>query len=122
MHRFLVTGLVVILTATSITPCVASLFGKPVSQHDCCDPAEASAAPADSAGPSIAQGRADCCAVAPQPPASLPPVAASISARDAALAVVPLIEPFIRFVATPIAIDRHARSSPRPSLVTVLLI
>jgi hypothetical protein len=124
MRRFLAASLSLTVILACVTPCTASAITKPVSKHDCCPPEATAPTPEAATVPRLADMPADCCLLmpAPQPVAKPPTLTMPIAARDAALAAAPAAIQTIRGIARMRSIDLHARSSPRPSIVTVLLI
>ena len=123
MRSFLAATLVIAVMTAGVAPCAMSPVSKPVSQHDCCDPEQVASAATDASAPLLAGIPADCCLVMPaQPAADLPAAVAPVKSQDVAIAVAPDVRHSTRSAAFTQAIDFRARSSPRPPLVTVLLI
>jgi hypothetical protein len=123
MRRLIAASLVMTAIAAGVAPCAASAFTKPTTGHDCCDPQQVSS-PVDTAAPVLAASSSDCCLVMPasQSTADVPTKASPVSNRGAVLSIALEVLLHIRSIAPASTIDRHARSSPRPPLVTVLLI
>jgi hypothetical protein len=124
MQRLLAANLIVAVMVAGVTPCFASSVAKPVSKHDCCPPDQVASASSDAAPAALTGLPVDCCLVtaAPVPAAKLETLTTPIMVRDAALVIAPAICPDVESAAVIRAMDHCARSSPRPPIVTVLLI
>ena len=124
MRRLLVASFLSLsVMSAGISPCLVLVSAAPVSAHDCC-PEKVEGAPTDASAPMVSSAPADCCIFAPAPlaPAPIPGTAASAVDRVVATVAGTVFHPPIQSSLHSRVIDPRARSAPRPSLVTVLLI
>jgi hypothetical protein len=124
MRRLLAASLTLTVMMAGVTPCAARPIIKPLSEHDCCPPKQDMSSATDAAAPIVAASPVDCCVVMPdgQPAADVPTVKSPVKNPNVLAAMAATFRLNAGSVPAPRTIDRRGRSSPRPPLVTVLLI
>jgi len=123
----LITGcLVAALAVSGVAPCGAAVVVSAASDHDCCDPGQVETDSGIPPSASLAAGLPDCCVASADTRTPQVPPAARHAELDQRACTPALVTPSP--FAAPMSPsrddlrDHRARSAPRPSLVTVLLI